>query len=313
MLEIKPFSESKEVGIVGVVFSVPEGGKSSLMLTLTKNYKTLYFDVEGLAMPVFKNIPEKNKNKKNLFTVSGIDSLEDIVKFLDTPQALEYDVIVIDSISYLVGLMTAKENPAALKGNAVFGYYRDLGRHILFIMEKAKKKGINLFMTFQATSGQKGYEGTWVPKVDGNEVPDRVKELSNLMLFIEKNGFRKRVIWQDTDSSFAHTKSKSLPIDHEEKLELEGLDDFTMDLILGDRPLKKRKQPKKITEKQLKSIRNAISELSKLYKEFNIKTFLMAIDQSLEKIEDMNDVDYERAVLMIDEKLITLKKNVKPL
>ena len=235
--KIETFAENKvhnSVGVVGVVYSTPDGGKSSLLLTLTKSYKVLYFDVEGLAIPIFDKIPEKNKDEKNLSIVSGLSDLKDIDKFLDSDEAKNYDVLVVDSVSYLVGLMTAKTNPANLKGNAVFGYYRDLGIDITLIMEKAKKKGINLFMTFQATSGQKGYENVWIPKVDGNEVPDRVRELSNLMVFIEKNGFNKRIIWQDTDASFAYTKSKALPADHAEKVKFEGMDNFTMDFLLGD-------------------------------------------------------------------------------
>jgi hypothetical protein len=156
--------------------------------------------------------------------------------------------------------MTAKANPAALKGNAVFAFYRDIGRLILLILAKAKENGINLFMAFQASDDLKKNGGAWGPKMDGNEGPDRIKELSNIMVYLEKSGFGKRVLWQDTDESFAYTKSKGLPDNHAEKIEFDGLNDFSFDFILGDKKLPTRSESTEVENEFTKDLIDRINK-----------------------------------------------------
>lgn len=264
MIKPEPYNEETsnlKNGVVGVIYSNPDGGKSTLLLTLTKNYKTLYFDVEGLATSQFKKIPDHNKNPENLFLSKGLENLNDVLLFLDTKEALDYDVIVIDSITYLVGVMTAKANPASLKGNGVFAYYREVGRIIYLILEKAEKKGINLFMSFQASNDEKKNGGAWGPRMDGSEGPDRIRDLSSLMIFIEKTGFNKRTIWQNTSDSFAYTKSKALPVDHKEKVEFEGMQDFSIDFLLGGEKLPTIEGRKKAQEYERKRLKEERSKM----------------------------------------------------
>lgn len=307
MLQIQKYQKSSgsaKESVTGVVYSNPDGGKSTLLLTLTKSYKTLYFDVEGLAEPVFDSIPDANKNPDNLTFAKGLEDLNDIVHFLETPEAKQYDVIVIDSISYLVGLMTAKANPAALKGNAVFGYYRDIGRLIYFILERAKEKKINLFMSFQATNDEKKNGGAWGPKMDGSEGPDRIKELSNLMLFVEKTGFGKRTIWQDTDESFAFTKAKNLPANHDEKVSFEGMEDFNFDFILKDRKLP--------TQSDREADAKKAAEAQEKEKSAKVKEFLKAIEsaENMDKLKDAWEA-ISRAEFNFNEELIAAKEAAK--
>ena len=297
MAEIQSASEykkGKQPGKIGVVYSTPDAGKSSLLLTLTQKHRVLYMDVEGMALDRFEDIPDENKNIDNLFVIPNVKSLEEIDKLLDSPQVLDYDVLVVDSISNLVGLMTAHANPAKLAGNNVFGYYRDLGRYILFIMEKAKDKGVNVFFSFHGTDQDKNNKGVWMPKSDGKEIPDRIEELSSLMIFLEKKAFGERTVWLDTANNFALTKSKLLPADHPEKMEFKGMENFSLDYIMGGKMLPKR-TTSKCTPKQADEIAKLITAGNKLEQ---IDMDALCKHLNIEGI-DLADISEDKAVTMI--------------
>ena len=298
----------KDSSIV-VIYGSADSGKSSLALTLTKSHKTAYFDIERMALDRFIDLPSKNINASNLYDMGVVDSLDQILKFIESPVAQSVDVVVIDSMTHLLNKMTAHANPATLKGNAVFGYYRDLGRYATFICEKAREKKVNLVITAQAIKDKKGYEGVYVPDITGKETIDTLRDLSDIMVLIEKTGFGKRTIWQDADNSFCLTKSKGLPADHKEKISIEGLEKFNFDSLVEEKPLYIKPAPKKAPKELLKKLDVAIKESDKLEK-LDTRKLLSLVGK-----EKMADLLEKEAELLLEKvaKRTAMKKKLQDL
>jgi len=305
-----PYSptEKKDSSII-VLYGTPDSGKSTLALTATTGYRTAYFDIERMALDRLVDMPAKNVDAGKLFDMGIVDSLEQVLAFLNSPTAQQVDIVVIDSMTHLLNKMTAHTNPSSLKGNAVFGYYRDLGRLAVFICEKAREKKVNIIMTAQATKDKKGYEGVFVPDITGKETIDTLRDLSDMVL-VEKTGYGKRNVWMDTNDSYCLTKSKGLPIGHEEKIPFEGLENFSLNTILGERKLYIKPAPKKITKAQVTALKKSIKESDKI-RPLEIANLFNAAKLDEKPLADLFTEEYEHITLILDARTESAKSRAK--
>lgn len=174
-------------GRINLIYAYTGSGKTHFELTATQEKKVLYVDIENAVGKVFQNIPEHLKRKENLNTWKP-KSIQDLLDFIDSDLAENYDLLVIDSLTFLADQELGIVTDAGSK--LTFNHYGDLGQNIQSVLRRAQLRGINLDIVMQAEridteDGSQKY----FPRAAGKMiVPAVIERADNIIFLTVENG-----------------------------------------------------------------------------------------------------------------------------
>lgn len=202
------------LGRINVIYGYTGSGKSSLALSATKNNKVLFIDVENSVGKIWDKIPEEEKNLENLTTAS-VDSVSEFINFLLSDEARQFDIITIDSITFL-----AEQELGAITDagkSLTFNHYGDLGIKIKQVLRQAQLRGLNINILMQAERIETSEGRTlFFPRAAGKQIaPAVVDRADNIIYITREEGSR---VGYTTESLRWHAKQRDpLPEQIEEK------------------------------------------------------------------------------------------------
>jgi len=191
-MKIKKANEAlalSSIGRINVFYGYTGSGKSSLALTATKTKKVIYVDVENTVGKIWNAIPDNNKNINNLHT-ANVESIQELIEFINGDEIKEYDLLVIDSITFLAEQELGTKTDLGRKLS--FHDYGDLGLSIKQVLRRAQMRGLNIIILMQAEQIETDNgDIVYFPRSAGKQItPAVVERADNIFYIQERNGKR---------------------------------------------------------------------------------------------------------------------------
>lgn len=176
-------------GRINLIYAHTGTGKTYLALTATKDRKVLYIDIENAIGKVWASVPDNQKNKANLSTWKP-KTIQELLAFIDSPDAEAFDLIIVDSLTFLADQELAEFTDKGI--TLGFSHYGDLGRNIGTVLRRAQLRGVNIDFLMQAEridtdSGDQKY----FPRAIGKTIVPAITERADNTIFLTiKDGKR---------------------------------------------------------------------------------------------------------------------------
>lgn len=302
-LKLKSASElikNTQKGIIMAVYSSPDAGKSSFCMSASQHLNCLFIDTEKKFGIVWEQVPDNNKNEKNIFSLE-INTLSDLIIAAQDSQISAFDIVIVDSITNLVD--KEMQHITFTKGRKPnFDDWRELGSKFLLIVDNLKSKGINMLFTLhdKASVNELSGEVNHQPDAQGSLVPKKVIELSDALFFIEKTKGDRKMILRSGDEHCT-TKSKFIPRDHKNEIMNEEICFDTIYKLFPE--YAKKKKVENITKQQILELSKSATILKKIHKTFDLNVFIKAVNPIASSFESFSLDDFNKAISMIDDKI----------
>lgn len=171
-------------GRINLIYGQSGNGKTSFALSATKTRKVLYIDIENAIGKVWAHIPEEEKNIDNLSSYKPKD-IEELIKFINGQNAKDYDLIILDSLTFLVeqefGAITDKGKKLS------FLDYGDVANDYKQCLRSAQLKGINLDILMQADRMEtESGSMVYYPRAAGKQIVPATVERADNIIFMER-------------------------------------------------------------------------------------------------------------------------------
>lgn len=212
------------VGRINVVYGYTGSGKSSVALTTTKNKKIIYIDIENTVGKIWGAIDEKQKNIKNL-SVGSVDTIEELIEFINSEEIKNYGLLVIDSITFLAEQELGNKTDKGKKLS--FHDYGDLGQAMKQVLRRAQMRGLNILFIMQATqietdSGRLMY----FPRSVGQQITPAIVERADNIFFIEEKNGQRSLYTKRTEEWHAKKRDQLPDVFKDEEINWENIEKY---------------------------------------------------------------------------------------
>jgi len=201
-------------GRINVIYGYTGSGKTSLALSATKNNKVLFIDIENRMGKAWANLPDDQKNLKNL-TTARLESIKELLDFLNSKESSLYNLVIIDSLTFLAEQELA--NITDQGRSLSFHDYGRLGEEIKQTLRKCQLKGLNVDFLMQAERVEGDGGGLiYFPRAAGKQIVPAVVERADNIIYI-KNENKKRTGYTYPSSEWHAKRSDPIPETIEEE------------------------------------------------------------------------------------------------
>ena len=159
-----PFDTILDQGLKILIYGDTGNGKTRTSITCPGKVLILNAEAGVLSIKDWKNDPTTNAEDVKVLNVQSIQDVEDARKKLEAGE-LEFDTVVLDSVSEIAEIMLAEEKRRNKDARAAYGNvnesmtkllraYRDLKMHVLFLCKLKKSNNDGVWMFEPALVGQ---------------------------------------------------------------------------------------------------------------------------------------------------------------
>ena len=269
MTILKSASEMKDEVIssrITVLHGQSGAGKSSLALTASKTNKMVYFDLEGVYSQIKENIIE-NINEDNIYPYTP-KSLREVINFVKSPDAKKFDLLVIDSVSFLSENEFVSEKENYKDGRQLYGNLID---DMTELNKEVQVRGIEILYVCHSTENKEDgqsyahYPMTKTQKLTANMV-NRATNIMYIETYRSEEGEDMYRVICDRFSTYAKGKKRDSKIPNV----IEDKNIVWQDI---EKHFNARKEVSDDDVKELKAILKKLgSDEKKICKHYEVKT-----------------------------------------